>query len=414
MSFAVAEALACSDELAERLTDPKAVWPDGPPDGGRFWPQSLASGAVGIALLHVERARSGRGTWETAHTWLSLATFGAVTAAGNASLFFGAPALAFVLHIASSASNRYQRPLAAVDDAVIALTESRLDQAAARIGRAEQPEMREFDLVRGLAGLATYHLARQPDHEITRDVLTYLARLTEPLPQPGNRPPWWTPVGPNGEPSSDYPHGHGNIGVSHGIGSVIAALSLGRLRGTAPAVVTDAIGRLCTWTDQWRQGDEEAPWWPGLITPGQVRAGRIAPTLRPPPTWCYGVAGSSRAQQLAGMALEEAGRRQLAEHALLAALRDARLRSSLKEPGLCHGTAGLPHCAWRMANDAKSPDIRQELPRLAAQVITTNNQTRQPTDAGLLDGTAGIALALHAIGTGSSPMPCWDSFLALN
>jgi lantibiotic biosynthesis protein len=53
MSFAVAEALACSDELAERLTDPKAVWPDGPPDGGRFWPQSLASGAVGIALLHV-------------------------------------------------------------------------------------------------------------------------------------------------------------------------------------------------------------------------------------------------------------------------------------------------------------------------------------------------------------------------
>jgi hypothetical protein len=114
------------------------------------------------------------------------------------------------------------------------------------------------------------------------------------------------------------------------------------------------------------------------------------------------------------MALEEAGRRQLAEHALLAALRDARLRSSLKEPGLCHGTAGLLHCAWRMANDAKSPDIRQELPRLAAQVITTNNQTRQPTDAGLLDGTAGIALALHAIGTGSSPMPCWDSFLALN
>jgi lantibiotic biosynthesis protein len=414
MSLAVPEALACSDELAEHLSDPQVVWPDGPPGGGRFWPQSLASGAAGIALLHIERARAGRGTWETAHTWLSLATSGEVTAASNASLFFGAPALALVLHIAASASNRYQRPLAALDEAVVALTERRLDEAHARIGRAEQPEMREFDLVRGLTGLATYHLARHPGHEITRDALAYLARFTEPLPGTGDRPPWWTPVGPNGEPSSDYPQGHGNFGVSHGIGSVIAALSLGRLRGIAPAVVTDAITRLCTWTDQWRQGDAEAPWWPGLITPGQVRKGRIPTTLRPSPSWCYGAAGSSRAQQLAGMALEEADRRQAAENTLLVALRDPQQLSSLKDPGLCHGTAGLLHCAWRTANDAGSPDIRKELPHLAAQVIEESRQTRRPTEPGLLDGTAGIALALHAIGTGSTPMPCWDSFLSLN
>ncbi len=292
--LAVPEALVLADELAGQLSDPRAVWPDGPPPDGRFWPQSLASGAIGIALLHVERARSGRGDWKTAHTWLSLAAGGEITGARNANLFFGAPALALVLHIAASAEHRYQRTFTALDDVVIRITKSRLDEAHARIGRAEQPEMREFDLVRGLSGLATYHLACHPDHEITRKVLAYLARLTEPLPSTSTQPPWWTNVAPNGEPSSDYPQGHGNVGVSHGIGSVLAVLSLGALRDLGSASLTDAIARICTWTDQWRQGDADAPWWPGLITTGQARQGRVAPTLRPVPSWCYGVSGRPR------------------------------------------------------------------------------------------------------------------------
>jgi hypothetical protein len=114
------------------------------------------------------------------------------------------------------------------------------------------------------------------------------------------------------------------------------------------------------------------------------------------------------------MALDEADRRQAAENALLVTLRDPQQLSSLKDPGLCHGTAGLLHCAWRTANDARSPDIRKELPHLTTQVIEESRQTRRPSEPGLLDGTAGIALALHAIGTGSTPMPCWDSFLSIN
>jgi hypothetical protein len=67
----VPEALALADELAERLADPHTLWPGGLPPSARSWPQSLAGGATGIALLHIERARSGRGSWKTAHRWLS-------------------------------------------------------------------------------------------------------------------------------------------------------------------------------------------------------------------------------------------------------------------------------------------------------------------------------------------------------
>jgi hypothetical protein len=195
-------ALAAADELARPLADPHTAWHTERPPDARSWPQSLAGGACGIALLHVERARTGQGGWDTAHTWLSTAASGRVSAAANANLFFGAPALAYVLHIAA-ASNRYRRALASLDEATLALTRARLARAHSRIERAERPEMREFDLIRGLTGLGAYHLSHHPEHPVTRDVLRYLVRLTEPLPDPHELPPWWTSVAPNGEPSPD-------------------------------------------------------------------------------------------------------------------------------------------------------------------------------------------------------------------
>jgi hypothetical protein len=413
-TLAVPDVLPLADELADRLRDPGTVWPDGLPSDALSMPQSLAAGAVGIALLHVERARSGRGDWETAHTWLTLATSGEITAAANANLFFGVPALAFVLHCAASASHRYQRTLTKLNDAVCGITQSRLDQAHARIDRSEQPEMREFDLVRGLAGFATYHLARHPDHKVTHAVLAYLARLTEPLAGTSALPSWWVRVGPNGEPSTDYRQGHGNVGVSHGIGSVLAVLSLAQLRGLGSTAITDAIARICAWTDEWRQGELDTPWWPGLITIGQVRDRRVAAELQPVPSWCYGVSGTSRIQQLAGMALHDSTRQQVAENAMLSTLREPTQQARLnRELGLCHGAAGLLHCAWRISADALIPGLRMELPVLASQLTDELGSTGQLVKPGLLDGMAGIALALHSFGTGSVPAPCWDSFLAL-
>lgn len=404
-------ALSVADRLAGALTDPSRAWPDGPPPSGRAWPQSLAGGASGIALLHIERARTGRGDWSTAHAWLSAAVHGEVSAASNANLFFGSPALAFVTHLADSGSGRYSRLLARLDTATLTITRTRLTEAHARIDRAQRAPMAEFDLIRGLSGLGAYHLSRHPDHQITRDVLSYLVRLTDQLPSANGLPPWWTSVAPNGEPSSQYPHGHGNVGLSHGIGSALSVMSLALLRALHVPGMANAVARICAWTDQWRQGDETGPWWPGLITIEQATDGHIDPALRPRPSWCYGVSGTARAQQLAGLALGEPARVQAAENAILAALRDPIQLDLLPEIGLCHGTAGLLHAAWRMAADTGSAAITAELPHLADRLIVALD--RPDHDSELLDGAAGAALALHTVGTGSAPAPHWDAFLAM-
>lgn len=404
-------ALSTADQLAHALADPRTVWPGGRPDGGRAWPQSLAGGASGIALLHIERARTGRGDWDTAHTWLATAVHGEVSAAANANLYFGAPALAFITHRAAGASSRYLRVLERLDEATLTVTRTRLAEAHLRIDHAERPPMEEFDLIQGLSGLGAYHLSRHPHHEITRDVLAYLVRLTEPVPDPAGLPPWWMNVAPTGAPSADYPQGHGNFGLSHGIGSALSVLSLALLRDLAVPGMADAVERICAWTDQWRQGDETGPWWPGLISMPQATDGQVHPDLRPRPSWCYGVSGTARAQQLAGLALRDPARVQAAENSILATLRDPLQLDKLREIGLCHGMAGLLHAAWRMATETGNTEITAELPRLADRLITSLDQ--DDNDPELLDGAAGAALALHTLGTGSTPAPHWDTFLAL-
>ncbi|MET9406221.1 lanthionine synthetase C family protein [Streptomyces sp. NPDC002935] len=285
-------------------------------------------------------------------------------------------------------------------------------QAHQRIDRAEQPPMEEFDLIRGLSGLSAHHLSRHPHLEITRDALAYLVRLTESLPDPALLlPPWWMNVAPTGAPHADYPGGHGNFGLSHGIGSALSVLSLALLRDLAVPGTVDAVERICAWTDQWRQGDESAPWWPGYISMQQATDNHIHSDLRPRPSWCYGVSGTARAQQLAGLALRDPVRVQAAENAILATLRDPLQLDKLPEIGLCHGLAGLLHAAWRMTTETGNSEITAELPRLADRLITALDLDDH--DPELLDGAAGAALALHTLGTDTAPAPHWDTFLTL-
>ncbi|WP_075662584.1 lanthionine synthetase C family protein [Streptomyces acidiscabies] len=404
-------ALSAADQLARALADPSTVWPGGRPGSSRTWPQSLAGGASGIALLHIERARTGVGDWGTAHTWLATAVHGEVSAAANANLYFGAPTLAYITHRAASASGRYLRVLERLDTATITVTHNRLAEAHQRIDRAERPPMEEFDLIQGLAGLGTYHLSRHPHHEITRDVLAYLIRLTEPLPDPAGLPPWWMNVAPTGSPHTDFPGGHGNFGLAHGIGSALSVLSLALLRDLAVPGTVDAVERICAWTDQWRQGDQTTTWWPGYISMQQATDHHVHSALRPRPSWCYGVSGSARAQQLAGLALRDPARVQTAESVILTTLRDPLQLDQLPEIGLCHGMAGLMHAAWRMAAETRNTEIAAEVPHLTDRLITALDQDDH--DPELLDGTAGAALALHTYGIDSAPAPHWDTFLAL-
>jgi hypothetical protein len=117
-----------------------------------------------------------------------------VAADPTASLYQGAPAVAFALRAA--AQSAYLPVLATLDRHIAEITHRRLQRAHARIDRGELPELREFDLINGLTGIGVYLLAASQAN-LLHDVLTYLVRLTSAITVNGHAMPgWWTDHGP--------------------------------------------------------------------------------------------------------------------------------------------------------------------------------------------------------------------------
>lgn len=205
--------------------------------------QSLAKGAAGIALLHIEHAAAGVGSWRSVHDHLAAALDGGVGSGRAMGLFYGAPAAAYAVHTATIGPGGYARAIQALDSAVDSMTRARLDAAHARIDRGDLPEFAEYDLLYGLTGIGAHLLRHRPDGDLLPAVLGYLVRLAEPLPS--GLPGWWTYLAPSGQRSPDYPDGHGNLGLAHGITGPLALLALAtRHRVTVPGQ-QEAIRRIC-------------------------------------------------------------------------------------------------------------------------------------------------------------------------
>lgn len=374
--------------------------------------QSLADGAIGDVLLAVERAHGGRYSWRDVHAALSAAIRRQpLIVTDQASLFFGAPAVAFVVHLAAGGSGGYRAALSALDVQVRAVSARRLRVAHARIDRGERPLAGEFDLFYGLTGLGAYYLCRDADSPVLRDILAYLVRLTMPLPgDPDRLPGWWTACDPAGRVSSEFSGGHGNLGIAHGIAGPLALLAMAALSGCTVEGHAEAITRICAWVDAWRQHTGAGSWWPYWVTLDEQRTGVLTKAVPGRPSWCYGTPGQARAQQLAGLALGDLARQRMAERALQACLSNPSQLGLITGSGLCHGAAGLLHVTRRVAGDAPAGTFARQLPALRDLMW----RLPRPSQGGLLEGTAGVDLVALAGQAESMSAPGWDTCLLLS
>lgn len=347
--------------------------------------QDLAEGPLGMALLDIERADTA-----AARRRIEEAVAHGVSTGGNACLFHGAPALEFVLARAGHA-----RP--DVREAVDHVVDARLAAARRRQNSGALPDLAEWDHIRGLTGLGALLLTRPAPSQRLRDVLAYLASLARPVHVGGrDLPGWWSPIGPGSE---EMPGGHSNNGTAHGITGPMALLSLAARHDVRVPGQDEAIEVFACWLDRygghyWTTRDHldaSEPPEPGLARP----------------SWCYGRAGTARAQQLAALALGDPARRKAAEDSLLHTLTDPGHRATITDATLCHGWAGLVAIARAVAADSPTPerfapllgDLHQ---RLAAQL----DELPKP---GFMEGRAGAQLALD--GTNATN---WTSALLIN
>ncbi len=335
------------------------------------WPgQALAEGELGAALLHIER-----GHLTLARCALTEAVADGVSAGTTACLFYGAPAVEFVLRCAGQSDRR-------IEGAVDAVVVRRLAAATGRRARGDRPALAEFDLIRGLTGLGAVLLSRGTSTPLLGEVLAYLVELAEPV-HIGDvtLPGWWTDTGPGSE---ELAGGHANNGMAHGAAGVLALLAIAQRHGAEVSGQKKAIGSLTRWLE--RYGNT---YW---LTWDQLTGSEPRPVEPARPSWCYGAVGSARARQLAALALGDSDRRQAAENTAHAALTDPRASHLTVDACLCHGWAGLLTTIRAVAADSPDPDrFTGHITALAGRLSAALGSMPKP---GFLEGRAGVELAL--------------------
>jgi lantibiotic biosynthesis protein len=376
-------------------------------DRPAHWTQDLGTGAPGLALAAIEAARTGTGTWSAVDRWATTMLTQPVIADPAAFLYRGAPAVAYALHTANRP--QYESVLAGLDAHINRGIRIRLEAAHDRIASGHPPAMREYDLIRGLTGLGTYLWHRHRGGDLLLDVLVYLVRLARPVEVGGVRVPgWWTCDGPEGLPSDMWPGGHCNLGMAHGLGGPLALLATTMRHGVTVPRQDQAIRIMCGGLDRCRTDTDVGPWWPETIplarwatrTPVGGHAGR--------PSWCYGTPGLARAQQLAGIALQDAERQRHAVQALAGCLTDEKQLSHLNDASLCHGWSGLLRIAERISDDDTSDTIASLLPDLHARRSAQLDLHGLPAERGFLVGREGARLTQR-----HTTRATWDTCLLI-
>ncbi len=281
-----------------------------------------------------------------------------------------------------------------------------------------------YDLISGLVGIAVPVLQRIADGKpsassepLARGILDQLERLAHPMSTglawhtpPALLPPWQRELAPDG---------YINLGLAHGIPGIVAILArylaAGVDAGRTRVLLDGAVAYLRS-VAQPRAGARYVAWLPPPRTSAPVRV-----------AWCYGDLGVAVAMMSAATAT---GREDWRTEALALArgMAERSFESSLVgDAGLCHGAAGVAHLFNRLAQATGDTVLAAAADTWFGHTLAMrkDHETHEiggfpratygegavgfAPAADLLNGAAGVALALHAA---ISPIePAWDQLL---
>jgi lantibiotic modifying enzyme len=369
---------------AQRLAEPIRALP------ARSLDRSLAAGAAGLAVCFARLASvTGEGRDATAaERYLSVAVDQVATdpLAGGLGLFAGLAGVAWAeLAVARALGDRVEP-----NDDLDALLADVLER---------RPWPAAWDLVSGLVGIGVYALARPPG--VGPDLVAAVVRALAPVLQ---ELAWATDcrLTFGDAPVDGRPRRYLDLGLAHGLPGAIALLAAAARLGCGDALtlLPDAVTAVLAHE---LPGDAGPGRFPALAWPGgPCRATRVA--------WCYGDLGVAWALLAAGHLLSTGDASAAGGRALAAAAARSAERSGVVDHGLCHGTAGVALLLHRLATATGDTSVAAAAASWGAR-LTGAAASRLPAAPGLLEGRAGMVLALLAL---AGPDTGSESFLLVD
>ena len=337
-------------------------------------PATTVNEAIGEALVRAYLAELVPDRDDASGTALAAAV-SLATAGTSPALFGGAAGAGWaVAHLADG--DAADAACAAIDDALARLLD------AGWTG--------DHDLVSGLTGFAVYALERgEPARALAQRILGELARSARPV---GGGLAWHTaPALLAPADRAEAPDGCWNLGMAHGTPGTIAVLARFHDAPGAYELLAGAVAYLLA--AEPARPDGRYPAW----HPESGDRARLA--------WCYGDLGVSLALLAAA---DACGRADWRAEALALAHGCARRDAISDGVALCHGAAGIAHLFTRLWNATGDDELAGAAGRWIARALAL---PRDGLDGTVLNGTAGLALALHAMI--STVEPGWGRLLAI-
>lgn len=425
-------ALAVARDIAERLHDPEraeeiarlASNQSSSPVKIPWIPSSVTYGHGALALFfgQLDRCFLDQGWDEVAHDCLVPAAHFIESNPHRAlgpDMFGGLSGLCFAVHYLSRDGTRYQRLLGTLDGLLF----QQIMEAVRLSGVSpDGVSSRDYDVISGPAGIGAYLLLRRKVLDATIALDAVLDQLLFLSKWQDDRLRFFIP--PEQQATKDhrerYPHGSTDCGLAHGVPGPLAFLALALLHGVRPGL-SKAVRCLADWVVAQQYEDAWGINWPYAIPPEGLKT---VPGLTTRAAWCYGSPGVARALWLAGCALKDHNLQDIAVEAMCAVQRRPIEVRLIPAPILCHGVAGLLQVVLRFANDTgqsffaeMATDLMQQLLNLFEPDSLAGFRDIEPDghkvdNPGLLNGAAGVALALLAAATDVEP--AWDRMFLLS
>jgi lantibiotic biosynthesis protein len=280
------------------------------------------------------------------------------------------------------------------------------------------------EFVNGLSGLGLYFM-RASGGPLARDgaklCISLIAEKAEIKENHGNIT-WFTK--PEGVPllaQELYPDGYYDIGLAHGVSGILAFLAESLLFSADQQIVREILPKAVDWLLSTEQNDDPAYRFPSRLVPGaSASASKLA--------WCYGDLSVAIALLWCGRAMcrpdwTQSGLRLATEAA------EHSLNKRWEDICLCHGSAGVGHIfnrlyqAYDLAIFAEASmccligtlRARKKKGGIAgfrARLWDSAGKPIWDDNPGLLNGAAGVGLALLAALSDQEPM--WDSCMLLD
>ena len=369
---------------------------------------TLASGSAGLAVCcsQLARTRSDQEAADAALTRLEEAVDAVATEPLTSSLYSGFTGIAWAVELVDGlAGAEGEDRNGDIDDALISLLQL-------------YPEDAPYDLIHGLTGLGGYALARWPCPAAAQCALGVVEQLDRRARHDRDGVYWWTPPAWRGSRRERYRPGGVDLGVAHGIAGVIPFLArvhrLGLAQQTVRPLLDGAVGWLLAHMADTAAGPTVPYFVADGVEPGPARS-----------AWCYGDPGVAAALLLAARDADEPGWVATATGLAVRAANRPPDQTGVVDAGLCHGSAGLAHLFNRMYQmtaesalaDAARFWVERTLEFCSAAVPglgVASSDTAQPAwnGPGLLEGAAGVALAMEAAAT--TVEPAWDQMLLVS